>query len=118
DHRVSALALSLHAQPTPAMHKLAHHRIRKPRLNLIAQRLTLHLKRRHPDGLESSRQLILSNRLVALSKTGDEAEHQDEEGSTKGFGHRWRILSYRPRIFTERFRDTDCFSGGFDVVDA
>src|SRR6185436_4945429 len=75
NHGVRTFAVSLHTQSTTAMHELSHHCIRKPRFDLVAQRLAFHLKRRHADRFKSSGKLIFSHRFVALSKTGDEEEH-------------------------------------------
>src|SRR5829696_5159349 len=100
------------------MHELSHHCIRKPRLKLVAQRLAFHLERRHTDGFESRRKLILSYGFVALCKTGDEEEHQDEEGNTDWRIH-WRpIVSHTPQIFTDRMCNPGCFNSSFYVVDA
>src|SRR5688572_31821643 len=75
------------------MDQLAHHRVSEARLNLVTQRLAFHLKRGHRNGLDSSRKLVLRNRLVAVIKAGNERKHDDEEDKTQGFGHRSCIVT-------------------------
>src|SRR6185369_6530069 len=101
NNSIRTFALSLHAKPAPAMHQLTHHSIGKPRLNLVPQRLALHLERRNRNGLDPRRKLVLSHRLVAYCKTGNEEKHQDEEGNTDQGIHWCWIVSHTPQIFTD-----------------
>src|SRR6185369_5667473 len=67
---------------------------------------------------DSRRKLVLSHRLVALCKAGNEEKHQYEEGKPKELRHRCGILSHLPLIITDAFRNTDCFACSFQVVHA